>query len=185
MVGARSALWHGALGDRKSGMASGEPHKPGDAHSRHQAMPSRFEAQKRGAHSKGPELGVICLPIMEDVDINLRVADYYGRTTLTKYRQTRRIIRRWVPLPIGRACWRAYGASTVFAGHGSARIDYLRIEHAGRLTPPASKRGAFLTLGLVIRSNRCNYYERRRVAYVFGGHFFNRQPGLYPARSPP
>jgi opacity protein-like surface antigen len=81
--------------------------------------------------SKGPALGLLFrLPLAESLDINLRVADYYARTTLTNilnaasYSATIQTANRSTLLA-------GLGVSYVFLGHWSARLDYLRIEHAG------------------------------------------------------
>jgi len=81
--------------------------------------------------SKGPALGLLFrLPLAESLDINLRVADYYARTTLTNilnaasYSTTTQTTNKSTLLA-------GLGVSYVFLGHWSARIDYLRIEHAG------------------------------------------------------
>jgi opacity protein-like surface antigen len=68
--------------------------------------------------------------LAESLDINLRVADYYARTTLTNilnaasYSTTIQTSNRSTLLA-------GLGVSYVFLGHWSARLDYLRIEHAG------------------------------------------------------
>ena len=81
--------------------------------------------------SKGPALGLLFrLPLAERLDINFRVADYYARTTLTNilnaasYSTTIQTANRSTLLA-------GLGVSYVFLGHWSARLDYLRIEHAG------------------------------------------------------
>lgn len=81
--------------------------------------------------SKGPALGLLFrLPLTENFDVNLRVADYYARTTLTNilnaasYSTTIQTANRSTLLA-------GLGVSYVFVGHWSARLDYLRIEHAG------------------------------------------------------
>jgi opacity protein-like surface antigen len=81
--------------------------------------------------SKGPALGLLFrLPLAESLDINLRVADYYARSTLTNilnaasYSTTIQTSNRSTLLA-------GLGVSYVFLGHWSARLDYLRIEHAG------------------------------------------------------
>ena len=81
--------------------------------------------------SKGPALGLLFrLPLAESLDVNLRVADYYARSTLTNilnaasYSTTIQTSNRSTLLA-------GLGVSYVFLGHWSARLDYLRIEHAG------------------------------------------------------
>lgn len=81
--------------------------------------------------SKGPALGLLFrLPLTENFDIHLRLADYYARTTLTNilnaasYETTVQATNQSTLLA-------GLGVSYVIAGHWSARLDYLRIEHAG------------------------------------------------------
>jgi opacity protein-like surface antigen len=81
--------------------------------------------------SKGPALGLLFrLPLTENFDVNLRVADYYARTTLTNilnaasYSTTIQTANRSSLLA-------GLGVSYVFVGHWSARLDCLRIDHAG------------------------------------------------------
>lgn len=81
--------------------------------------------------SKGPALGLLFrLPLGENLDVHLRVADYYARTTLTNilnaasYTTTIQTANRSTLLA-------GLGVSYVFEGHWSARLDYLRVEHAG------------------------------------------------------
>ncbi|HEY2462980.1 MAG TPA: outer membrane beta-barrel protein, partial [Steroidobacteraceae bacterium] len=81
--------------------------------------------------SKGPALGLLFqLPLAENLNVNLRVADYYARTTLTNilnaamYTTTIQSANRSTLLA-------GLGVSYVFFGHWSARLDYLRIQHAG------------------------------------------------------
>jgi opacity protein-like surface antigen len=84
--------------------------------------------------SRGPAMGLLFrLPLAESLDVNLRVADYYARTTLTNilnaasYSTTIQTSNRSSLLA-------GLGVSYVFLGHWSARLDYLRIEHAGDST---------------------------------------------------
>jgi OmpA-like transmembrane domain len=81
--------------------------------------------------SKGPALGLLFeLPLAESLNVNLRVADYYARTTLTNifnansYSTTTQTANKSSLLG-------GLGISYVFLGHWSARLDYLRIQHAG------------------------------------------------------
>ena len=70
------------------------------------------------------------LPLVERLDVNLRIADYYARTTLTNILNAAtytspRETQNSSTLLLG------LGASYRVVGHWSARFDYLRIEHAG------------------------------------------------------
>lgn len=92
---------------------------------------SNFVGAATRLSSKGPALGLLFrVPIAEAFDVNLRVADYYARTELTnilnslQYSTTVQSADR-SSLLVG------LGASYLFAGHWSARLDYLRVQHAG------------------------------------------------------
>jgi opacity protein-like surface antigen len=97
--------------------------------------------------SKGPALGLLFqLPFTEDLDVNLRVADYYARTTLTNilnaatYTTTIQSANRSSLLG-------GLGLSYVLAGHWSARLDYLRVEHAGDSTTTGKYNASILAVG--------------------------------------
>lgn len=97
--------------------------------------------------SKGPALGLLFrLPVAENLDVNLRVADYYARTTLTNilnaasYSTTIQTSNRSSLLA-------GLGVAYVLAGHWSARLDYLRIEHAGDSATTGKYNASILTLG--------------------------------------
>lgn len=81
--------------------------------------------------SKGPALGLIFrLPLTDSFAVNLRLADYYGRTNLintldaTKQTSTRETANNSSLLA-------ALGAAYTFYGHWSAHLDYLRVNQAG------------------------------------------------------
>ena len=84
--------------------------------------------------SKGPALGVLFqLPLTENWDVNLRVADYYARTTLTNILNGSSYVT--MTQSANRSTLLAgLGVSYVFMGHWSARLDYLRIADAGDST---------------------------------------------------
>lgn len=97
--------------------------------------------------SKGPALGLLFrLPLTENLDIHLRVADYYARTTLTNivnaasYSTTIQTANRSSLLA-------GLGLAYVFAGHWSARLDYLRIEHAGDSNTTGKYNAGILAVG--------------------------------------
>jgi opacity protein-like surface antigen len=84
--------------------------------------------------SKGPALGLLFkLPLLERFDLDLRVADYYARTTLTNILNAASYSTT-VQSANGSSLLAGLGLSYVFAGHWSARLDYLRVEHAGDST---------------------------------------------------
>jgi OmpA-like transmembrane domain len=81
--------------------------------------------------SKGPALGLLFrLPLTEHFDVNLRVADYYARTTLTNILNAATYTTT-VQTANQSSLLAGLGVAYVFEGHWSARFDYLRIEHAG------------------------------------------------------
>ena len=105
---------------------------------------SRFLGAATRLSSQGPALGVIFrLPVVENFDINLRLADYYARTKLTNifnstnYATTIETSNRSSLLA-------GAGMAYVFAGHWSARLDYLRIQHAGDSSTGKYNAGALL-----------------------------------------
>jgi opacity protein-like surface antigen len=81
--------------------------------------------------SQGPALGLLFrLPLLENFDVNFRVADYYARTTLTNilnyttYTTTEQKSN-------GSSLLLGLGTSYSFLGHWSARVDYLYVHQAG------------------------------------------------------
>ena len=81
--------------------------------------------------SDGPALGVVLrLPLTESFDVKLRLADYYGRTTLVNIlnafkTQVSKEAANSSSLLV------AAGASYTFDGHWSAHVDYVRVNQAG------------------------------------------------------
>jgi opacity protein-like surface antigen len=81
--------------------------------------------------SEGPALGLLLqLPLLENFDFNLRIADYYSRTTLTNIFSAATSMTT-VQKASGSSLLLGVGASYSFLGHWSARLDYLHVEHAG------------------------------------------------------
>jgi opacity protein-like surface antigen len=108
---------------------------------------SNFAGAATRVSSKGPALGLLFqLPLMENLNVNVRVADYYARTTLTNiinaamYTTTIQRSNRSSLLA-------GLGVSYVFAGHWSARLDFLRIEHAGDSATTGKYNAGLLTAG--------------------------------------
>jgi hypothetical protein len=98
--------------------------------------------------SDGPALGLIFrLPLTESFDISLRLADYYGRTTLVNtldaatYSTSRETANTSSLLV-------ALGAAYTFAGHWSARIDYFRVNQAGNSSTVVKYSVDMATVGL-------------------------------------
>jgi opacity protein-like surface antigen len=81
--------------------------------------------------SRGPALGLLFrLPLLENVDVNFRLADYYAHTELTStliaaQHTTGTVTSNSSSLLAGA------GFSYVFAGHWLAKLDYLRVNQAG------------------------------------------------------
>jgi hypothetical protein len=86
-----------------------------------------------GTHlkSEGPALGVLLrLPMTENFAVNLRLADYYAKTTLTTIIDLNGNTTTEQSSSRSSLLFTA-GASYSFLGHWSAKIDYLRVQHAG------------------------------------------------------
>jgi hypothetical protein len=97
--------------------------------------------------SKGPALGLLFqLPLTEHFDVNLRIADYYARTTLTNILNAASYITT-VQTSNSSSLLAGLGVAYVFAGHWSARLDYLRIEHAGDSSTTGKYNASILTVG--------------------------------------
>jgi len=97
--------------------------------------------------SKGPALGLLFrLPLAENLDINLRVADYYARTTLTNILNAASYSTT-IQTANGSSLLAGLGISYILAGHWSARLDYLRIEHAGDSATTGKYNAAILAVG--------------------------------------
>ncbi len=98
--------------------------------------PDGGAAQSVGAttrlKSQGPALGLLFqLPLLENFNLNLRIADYFARTTLTNILTLPTSYTPTVQTANASSLLLGLGASYTIAGHWSARLDYLRVEHAG------------------------------------------------------
>ena len=92
---------------------------------------SRFVGAATRLSSKGPALGLLFrVPIAENFDVNLRVADYYARTKLTNIVNSTNY-QTAIETSNSSSLLAGAGLAYVFAGHLSARLDYLRMQHAG------------------------------------------------------
>lgn len=84
--------------------------------------------------SDGPALGfVFRLPLTDGLDLDFRLADYYGHTRLAyglsaAQSTATRGTANSSSLLLG------MGAAYTFAGHWSAKLDYMRIDRAGNST---------------------------------------------------
>jgi opacity protein-like surface antigen len=108
---------------------------------------SNFVGAATRISSKGPALGLLFrVPLMENFDLNLRLADYYARSTLTnilnafQYSTTIQTANRSSLLA-------GFGASYTFFGRWSARLDYLRVEHAGDSATTGKYNADMLAIG--------------------------------------
>ena len=85
--------------------------------------------------SRGPALAfVFRVPLAESLDLNLRVGDYYGRTTLLNTYLVNGQLTSATPSSSTSSLLLGLGAGYTFGGHWSARLDYLRINQAGDST---------------------------------------------------
>ena len=113
--------------------------------------PDGGAAQSVGAttrlKSQGPALGLLFqLPLLENFNLNLRIADYYARTTLTNILTLPSSYTPTVQTANASSLLVGLGASYTFAGHWSARLDYLRVERAGDSTT-GKYNASYLALG--------------------------------------
>ena len=97
--------------------------------------------------SAGPALGMMLrLPLLEGFDINFRLADYYGRTSLTNI-----LVLNTPTAPKetanGSSLLLGVGAAYTFAGHWSAKLDYVRVGHAGNDTTVVKYNVDMLSVG--------------------------------------
>jgi len=97
--------------------------------------------------SRGPALSLVLrVPVAESLDVNLRVGDYYARTTVrnglavTSYDVT-------TTSTSGSSLLLGAGASYVFDGHWSARLDFLHISGAGDAATTGRYSAGVVTLG--------------------------------------
>ena len=84
--------------------------------------------------SAGPALGMLLrLPLLDRLDVNFRLADYYARTSLENI-----LVLNTTTAPKETAnsssLLLGLGAAYTFAGHWSAKLDYVRVSHAGNST---------------------------------------------------
>jgi opacity protein-like surface antigen len=98
--------------------------------------------------SEGPALGAVFrLSLAENVDLNFRLADYYGRTELTNTLTVKTVTATKLSSSDSSLLVGA-GAAYTFAGHWSARIDYLRVDKAGNDTKVVKYNAALASVGL-------------------------------------
>jgi OmpA family protein len=81
--------------------------------------------------SRGPAMGLLFrLPLVESVDVNFRLADYYGHTTLTNTLIAAEHTSATVTSNSS-SLLAGIGVSYTFEGHWLAKLDYFRVNQAG------------------------------------------------------
>jgi opacity protein-like surface antigen len=81
--------------------------------------------------SRGPVLGLLFrLPLLDNVDVNLRLADYYAHTELTSTLIAAQHTSG-TTTSNSSSLLAGLGLSYTFAGHWLAKLDYLRVNQAG------------------------------------------------------
>jgi opacity protein-like surface antigen len=97
--------------------------------------------------SEGPALGLLFkLPVVDNFDIDLRVADYYARSTSTTIFNSTNYVTT-VETANRSSLLLGLGASYTFAGHWSTRLDYLRVQQAGDSASVGKYTAAMLSVG--------------------------------------
>ncbi len=82
--------------------------------------------------SSGPALALLVrLPLAESWDINVRVGDFFGKTTLTTGFDVNSVYTVSPQSARKSSLLAGVGGAYTFAGHWSVRLDYLRIDRAG------------------------------------------------------
>jgi opacity protein-like surface antigen len=71
------------------------------------------------------------LPLTEAFEADLRLGDYFGKTTYDNYLSVGPNADFVGPSNSGSSLLAGVGAAYNMAGHYSIRLDYLRIEHTG------------------------------------------------------
>lgn len=81
--------------------------------------------------SRGPALGLLFrLPLLDNVDVNFRLADYYAHTELTSTLIAAEHTSG-TATSNSSSLLAGIGLSYTFAGHWLAKLDYLRVNQAG------------------------------------------------------
>jgi hypothetical protein len=82
--------------------------------------------------SHGPALSMLLrLPLAESFALDMRLGDYYAKTTLTAGTFYRSKYTQGIQTHNGSSLLAGLGAAYTFAGHWSLRLDYLRVNDAG------------------------------------------------------
>jgi hypothetical protein len=83
-------------------------------------------------NSHGPAVSLILrLPLTEEFALDLRLGDYYGKTTFTNSITVGSTTNSETVSPSTSSLLAGVGASYAFAGHWSVRLDYLRVNKTG------------------------------------------------------
>ena len=82
--------------------------------------------------SRGPALALVFrIPLLESFDVNVRLGDYFARTTLTTGYAYQGSYNPQTVSSNGSSFMLGLGAAYTFLGHWSVRVDYRRIVQAG------------------------------------------------------
>jgi opacity protein-like surface antigen len=82
--------------------------------------------------SHGPALALLArLPLADSLDADIRVGDYYGKTTLVSGLDFNSKYTTTVQSTSKSSLLLSAGAVYTFVGHWSVRLDYLRVNQAG------------------------------------------------------
>jgi hypothetical protein len=82
--------------------------------------------------SHGPALSLLVrLPLLDSFAVDMRVGDYYGKTSLTVASYFRSKYTQTPFTHSGSSLLASVGGAYSFAGHWSIRLDYLRVNDAG------------------------------------------------------
>ena len=98
--------------------------------------------------SHGPALSMrVRLPLAESFALDLRLGDYYAKTTLTAGALYRSKYTQDTQTHTGSSLLASCGAAYTFAGHWSIRLDYLRVNDAGNNTDVGKYSANLATVG--------------------------------------
>jgi hypothetical protein len=82
--------------------------------------------------SHGPALSLLArLPLAESLDVDIRLGDYYGKTTQTTGFDYKSKFAMGAQSTTASSLLAGVGAAYTFAWHWSIRLDYLRVNQAG------------------------------------------------------
>jgi hypothetical protein len=82
--------------------------------------------------SHGPALSLVArLPLLESLDLEARLGDYYGRTTVVSISGVNSKYAQAKTTSTASSLLAGVGAAYTFARHWSIRLDYLRVNQAG------------------------------------------------------